>query len=219
MRDRLVYSITAYMDAQGFISCRREAAERTVAFVRTDKGWAVFDDCADRLDAAAFNGLGRCLSGKLRKQVVGLMGSGTGLMLCLFAEGLVKDTYITSRRPFGQAGLPGWLHCRGHAARWHSRLADGVQVKELADLFARGRREGCAIYESLQRALDLDNTAAFGFSSMEEAGLQGVVYLYFRAANVVRQGLFDRLLHPAQPAASTTGALLQQGNKSCRKKM
>ena len=208
-RARLIYSITAYLDAQGFISCTKEAAERTVAFVRTDKGWAVFDDCAERLDTAALNGLGRCLSGKLRTQVVGLMGSGTGLMLCLYAEGLVRDMYITSRRPFGRTCLPGWLNGRGHAPRWRAQLAEGVEVKELAALFAKGRREGRAIYERLSRALDLDETAAFGFSSIEEAGLQGVVTLYFRAANVVRQGLFDRLLHPARPAASTPGACLR----------
>lgn len=108
-RDRLIYAVTAYMDAQGYINCRRESAERTVAFAPTEKGWAVFDDCADRLDVTALNGLGRCLSGKLRDRVVGVMCSGSELMLCLYGEGLVKDTYITSRRFSGQVPLSVWV--------------------------------------------------------------------------------------------------------------
>ena len=111
-RDRLIYAVTAYMDAQGYINCRRESAERTVAFAPTEKGWAVFDDCADRLDVTALNGLGRCLSGKLRDRVVGVMCSGSELMLCLYGEGLVKDTYITSRRFSGQVPQIGRASCR-----------------------------------------------------------------------------------------------------------
>lgn len=53
--------------------------------------------------------------------------------------------------------------------------------------------------------LGLDKSAAFGFASVEEAGIDGVVWLYFRPGNVIHQGLLARMLHPAprtvKPAA------------------
>ncbi len=211
-RDRLIYAVTAYMDAQGYINCRRESAERTVAFAPTEKGWAVFDDCADRLDVTALNGLGRCLSGKLRDRVVGVMCSGSELMLCLYGEGLVKDTYITSRRFSGQVPLSVWVRSHGHAFRWRSLLAEGHTIKELADIFTQGQLAGRAIYAQLRLALGLDESAGYGLASLEDAGLPGVVTLYFRASNMVRQGLWEKIAHPAQQAVTSIGALLDRQN-------
>lgn len=207
-RDRLIYAVTAYMDAQGYINCQRESAERTVAFAPTEKGWAVFDDCADRLDVTALNGLGRCLSGKLRDRVVGVMCSGNELMLCLYGEGMVKDTYITSRRFPGQLPLSIWARSHGHALRWRALLAEGHTIKELADIFTQGQLAGREIYAQLRLALALDESAGYGFASLEDAGLPGVVILHFRASNVVRQSLWDKLMHPARRAATSAGALL-----------
>jgi hypothetical protein len=39
-----------------------------------------------------------------------------------------------------------------------------------------------------------------------------VVTLYFRASNMVRQGLWEKIAHPAQQAATSIGALLDRQN-------
>lgn len=70
------------------------------------------------------------------------MCSGSELMLCLYGEGLVKDTYITSRRFSGQVPLSVWVRSHGHAFRWRSLLAEGHTIKELADIFTQGQLAG-----------------------------------------------------------------------------
>ena len=208
-RERLIYAVTAYMDSRGLVSCRKESAERTVCFAPTAKGWAVFDDCADRLDLCELNGMGRFLTGKLRCRGVGVMCAGQGLLLTLYADGRLRDTYITSKRPFsGTVSLPAWVSCRGHALQWRSQLAVGTSLKALADLFAQGERGGRTVFSQLRLALDLDESAGYGFSCLEDARPQGLISLYFCPSNVVKQSLLDRIFHPARRAAVSTGALL-----------
>ena len=76
--------------------------------------------------------------------------------------------------------------------RWRAQLADGCGIKELAALFARGEKENGEIFPLLCQTLNLGATVYYGFSSLEDAGLQGVVRLYFRASNVVKQRLRDK---------------------------
>ena len=207
VQERILYAITAHMDKQGLISCGRDSAERTVALVRTPRGWTVFDDCADRLDMNALDGLGRCLTAKMRTRAVGVMCSGSGLMLRLYTDGCMKDTYITSRGAFGHGMKSGsWVKYHGHALRWRALIAKPYSVKELADAFARGEQGGRAVFSELRLMLSLDETADFGFQSIEEAGLQGVIVLYFRSSTRIKQKMLDHLLRPASRAATTLGA-------------
>lgn len=94
--EKIYFALCTYMDAQGFIPCQKESAERTVAFVRGETSWTLFDDCADRLDINALDGLGRTLSRKLHVRAVGVMGNGRTRTLRLYTEGFLRDIYITA---------------------------------------------------------------------------------------------------------------------------
>lgn len=130
-------------------------------------------------------------------------------MLRLYGGGRLRDTYVTSCRAFGRKRLFARLfcrgRCRGHALRWRACLPSGRSVGELAGLFEKGESEGRGVFPQLMPVLGLDESAAFGFASVEEAGLDGVVWLHFRPGNVIHQGLLARMLHPAgravKPAA------------------
>ena len=219
-QEKILYVITAYMDAQGLMPCGRESAERTVRVGREGDGlWAVFDDCADRLDIRALDGLGRCLTGKLRAGAVGVAGQGEGRMLRLYVDGRLWDTYVRSPSAFSSEILgKGWnssgsssrllLGRRSRAIRWKPVLRPGHTVRELSDAFCSGR-EGL---EDLQELLLLGSSAGAGFASVEEGGgvfFPGTVTLYFCTANRVRQRLFDRLLNPASRPAANLGALMR----------
>lgn len=210
-QERMLYAVTAYMDAQGLRSCGKESAERTVCFAPIPAGWAVFDDCADRLDLCALNGLGCALTGKLQARGVGVMGAGTGLLLNLYEKGRLLDSYVSDRRAFGEKTcMPRWPASRGRPVQWSSLLAPGHTAQELAGLFVRGEREGRALLPEFRQALGLDETAGFGFSSLEDAKLPGLITLYFCPTNTVRQPLWDRLFHPVRRTATTGGALLRR---------
>lgn len=210
-KERVIYAVTSYMDTLGLIPCGRESTERTVCFVRTATGYAVFDDCADRLDLNALDGLGRTLTQKLHTRAVGVMASGGGLMLRLYSEGWLRDVYITSRQAFRRGqGMPGHLSYRSHAMRWRSQLDKAYTTKELADAFIRGQAGGRAVFSELRGMLRLDKTADFGFKSIEDAGLQGVITLYFCPSNVVKQRLVDRLFHPVRHAVTSIGAFFHR---------
>lgn len=209
-RERILYAVTSYMDRMGMIPCGQENATRTVCFAPTSAGWSVYDDCADRLDIPSIDGLGRCLTDKIDCRAVGILVSRDGLMLRLYGVGRLRDTYITSRAAFGRKRrLCGRLfrqgRCRGHALRWRACLSPGCTVAELAALFEHGETEGRAVFPLLMPVLGLDETTAYGFASLEEAGPEGLVRLYFRPGNVIHQGFLARLLHPeacaVKPAA------------------
>ena len=85
-RERIIYAVTAEMERQGLIPCEKASAERTVAFVRREKGTLVYDDCADRLDLVALDGLGKSLTGHLRSQAVGIMCADGCVMLRLYVD-------------------------------------------------------------------------------------------------------------------------------------
>lgn len=202
--ERAVYAISGYMDTLGLAACGKERAERTVALVRIDGGLAVYDDCADRLDIHSLDGLGRCLTKKLRAHAVGVMRAGGGMMLRLYCDGFLRDTYLSSSQEFrSKTGMR--CVCHGHPTRWRCQLGAG-SFRKLGDAFRRGSELGEAIYPELKQLLGLRDTADYGFSSIESAGLQDVIYLYFCASNRVRQGLLARLIRPVRQAASAVGA-------------
>lgn len=206
-RERIIYVITAYMDAQGLMPCGRDSAERTVRFARGEDGvWAVFDDEADRMDIRALDGLGRCLTGKLHAKAVGMMGTERDRMLRLYVDGRLRDTYLPfpGENPSGKGGF-GRFCCRGRAVRWRPVLREGRTVRELADVFARGDRN----LADLRELLVIGSSAGYGFSSLEEEAPPGLVTLYFCTANRVRQRLIDRLIHPAARTAANVGALIR----------
>ena len=196
------------MDAQGFIPCRKESAERTLAFVRGENSWTLFDDRADRLDINALDGLGRSLSRKLHVRVVGVMGNGRTRTLRLYTEGFLRDIYITSDKA---AGL--FRRRAGHALRWYAQLADGHTTRELADAFSRGTR-GADVFPELQQLLGLDYTASFGFSSLDEVKPKGIAYMYFCAANRVRQRLLDRLWRTTPKTAEASASSCRADKRS-----
>ena len=144
-RERIIYAVTAEMERQGLIPCEKESAERTVVFVRRDRGTLVYDDCADRLDIVALDGLGKGLTGYLRSRGVGIMCADKGVMLRLYVDGRLRDAYISSPGGFGQRRCYWWFFCHGHALRWRDQLTPGYSVKELADAFARGEQGGLSL--------------------------------------------------------------------------
>ena len=83
-------------------------------------------------------------------------------------------------------------------------------MKELAALFARGEKESGEIFQDLCKALDLDTTAGYGFASLEDAGLQGIIWLHFRASNLIKQRLWDKPRKLAQHMGSAVGALFRR---------
>ena len=198
--EKIYFALCTYLDAQGFIPCQKESAERTVAFVRGETSWTLFDDCADRLDINALDGLGRTLSRKLHVRAVGVMGNGRTRTLRLYTDGFLRDIYITADKSAGP-----FRRRAGHALRWYAQLADGHTVRELADAFSRGTH-GADVFPELQQLLGLDYTASFGFSSLEEVKPKDMAYLYFCAANRVRQRLLDRLWRPAPKTANASAA-------------
>lgn len=205
-RERLLYAITAHMDRQGLVACGRESALRTVRFAATPHGWAVYDDCADRMDMGALDGLGRCLTRKMGARAVGVVCSGEHLMLRLYRNGRLLDVFATSRRVFHRRlNLNAWISCRHHALRWRCCLPAGHTAAELASAFEQGVRRGRAAFSSLQPLLFPDPSAGFGFASLDGSALEGLITLYFCPGNVVRQNFLVRLLHPA-PAKKPSAA-------------
>ena len=214
--ERVVYAVTAYMDAQGMMPCGRDSAERTVCFARISGGFAVYDDCADRLDISALDGLARALTGKLRTTAVGVMASGrepepTQYMLRLYHDGRLRDDRITAPGVFGQKadGLFRRLCCRGKTVLWRPFLREGRTVRELSAVFLRVQRGETVDFHEVSGVLNLGFTAKFGFASLEDSGLKGTGTLYFCAANRVRQRWFDRFLRPARRTATTLGAMIR----------
>lgn len=214
-QERLLYSITAYMERQGMIPCRKESAERTVAFVPTAVGWAIYDDCADRLDMAALDGLGRALTAKLHTRAVGVMAARTGHMLRLYADGRLWDTYLTSRQEFAREA--GWgIPCRAHAIRWRAQLVKTARVRDLADVFARGQQQKETVFPALCGLLGLPEAASYGFASLDEAKPDGQITLYFCSSTTIRQPLWERLFKPHQRVAP--GMLCTPKTSSKRKR-
>lgn len=208
-QERIIYAVTACMDRQGMIPCDKSNAEQTVAFAKAETGWAVFDDVADRLDIAALDDLGKGLTEGLHTRAVGVMRSSGGAMIRLYAEGKLRDAYMSPAAAFAK-NRGCWFRCHGHALRWRAQLADGCGIKELAALFARGEKENGEIFPLLCQTLNLGATVYYGFSSLEDAGLQGVVRLYFRASNVVKQRLRDKPGQLVRHVGSVVGALFHR---------
>lgn len=192
VRERIIYAVTAYMDAMGMVPCKADSAERTVSFVRVKGGWAVFDDCADRLDMRALHGLARCLTSGLHTRAVAVMGLRNGFILRLYCGGSLRDIFSTTPKALG--GSAGRMGCSGHAIRWRLVLQEGVAIRELSDAFLDARKNPEDGFQEICRLLSLDESAGYGFSSIEDARLEGVITLYFHAANHLRQRWLDRLM-------------------------
>lgn len=205
-RERIIYVVTAYMDSLGMMPCGRESAERTVSFAHIPSGWMIYDDCADRMDIQALDGLGRCLTRKLRTHAIGVMGAETGKMLRLYFDGRLFDTYITSPKAFGRGG--GYFRCQGHAIRWKGILREGATIKELSSAFLQGQQQKDG-FDKLCCLLSLDDCAKFGFASIEDAKLP-VITLYFCAANRVRQRLGNTPLKLPRIVGTVFGTLFRR---------
>lgn len=191
-RERIIYVVTAYMDAQGFVPCGSGSADRTVAFARAKGGWAVFDDCADRLDICALHGLARCLTAKLGTRAVGIMGYKNGFMMRFYSDGILRDTFKTPSK--SRSNSLGRVGCSGHAVRWRSIIRKGAGIRELSAAFLKATESPEEGLEQLIDVLCLDQSAKYGFASIEDANLEGVVKLYYHAANRVRQRWYDRFI-------------------------
>lgn len=217
VRERLIYGITAHMDSIGCMPCGRESAERVVRFARVSGGWAVFDDCADRLDVGALSGLACCLSRFLHTRAVGIMGSRGGLLMRLYQDGRLKDTFVSSsrmlppRRSFKRFFRKD-IACGKHALYWRPLLCNSsvAALRELTDAFAGARQDPAEGFDPLRRLLGLDESAAYGFASVDDSPLQDVITLYFCAANHVRQRWFDRVLRLPARCGSATGVLFRR---------
>lgn len=217
-RERMIYFVTAYMDRAGCVPCGEATAERTVRLARVAGAWAVFDDAADRLDFPALDGLGRWLTRRLNTRAVGVMGTREGFLLRLYADGLPRDTFTTSARVFGRMACRPFclwrMPCRGHAIRWRKLLRDDAGVAALAAAFARARQVPENGLGELRSLLGLDAAAEYGFASVDDAGLLGVITLYFHAADRVRPSLPERLWRllrlPARCGAAVSGFLFRR---------
>ena len=104
-RDLLIHTVELHMARNDMRPCSREEAERTVALVPNSSGWAVYDDCADRMDLSAMDGLGRALTRRLEKSgasgtvALGVVVSEEKRLLRLYAGGRVRDTLLLSPHP------------------------------------------------------------------------------------------------------------------------
>ncbi|MDD2362169.1 MAG: hypothetical protein PHH84_04330 [Oscillospiraceae bacterium] len=192
-RERIIYAVTAYMDGIGMVPCGRESAERTVSFARIKGGWAVFDDCADRLDMHALHGLARCLTSGLHTKAVGIMGYRDGFILRLYCDGRLRDNFNSSPGSLSLSSKA--MGCSGHAIRWRSILCENGSIRELSAAFAKSRRNPSEGFYDVCRLLSLDKSAEYGFSSIEDAKLEGVITLYFHTANCLRQRWLYRIFH------------------------
>ena len=205
-RERIIYVITAYMDARGLVPCDSASADRTVAFARTKGGWAVFDDCADRLDLDALHGLARCLTSRLKTRAVGIMGFNKGFLIRLYTNGMLRDTFSTvSQLPFKPIRC---INCKGHAIRWRPAIRKDAGIGELAAAFLKSKENPNEGFDELVETLCLDKSAKYGFASIEDAHLEGVVKLYYHAANHIRQRWYERLIRVPAKCQGTVSSFL-----------
>ena len=70
------------------------------------------------------------------------------------------------------------------------------------------------MFPELQQLLGLDYTASFGFSSLDEVKPKGIAYMYFCAANRVRQRLLDRLWHTTPKTAEASASSCRADKRS-----
>lgn len=212
-QERIIHAVTSYMEALGYTSCGHESAERTIAFARIKGGWAVFDDCADRQDMRALNGLARCLTLKLKTSAVGVMGFKDGFVLKLYKDGALLDTFnALSGQVLGKG-----IKFLGRAIRWRTALGKDIEIRELSAAFQSAKTSPDQGFERLRELLFLDASAGYGFSSIEDAGLQGVVWMYFNAPNRIRQRWYEKLLHlPTRCGGAAPTAFSHQ--KECRQR-
>lgn len=213
-QERIIYTITSYMDGLGYTPCRHESAERTIAFVGVQGGWAIFDDCADRLDIRALNGLARCLTLKLNTRAVGIVGTGSGFMLKLYSDGVLLDTFSTSAKSTVSRKS---IKIPGRALRWRTILRKDVGIRELSTAFHNAKLNPDEGFEQLKNLLSLDDSAKYGFSSIEDAKLQGVVWMYFNASNHVRQRWYDKFFRIPTRCGGTAPTAFSRERK-CKQK-
>ena len=216
----LIGHLTAMMKREGLSPCGREEAEQTVAFAPCAAGWAVYDDCAERLCIPSMDTLGRGLSRRLRCRGAGLLFSNGERLMRLYANGRTRDTYITSRQMFGgQIRLYAWADCRRHALHWRPLLKEPAGVRELAETFSQGQHAAGQeaeppVFERLRTLLGMDRAACYGFKSLELEQPEGLVTLYFACDTTVKQKLTDRLFGTARGVGTTAGACLRQTQRA-----
>ena len=81
----------------------------------------------------------------------------------------------------------------GRAIRWRTALGKDIEIRELSAAFQSAKTSPTMGLKG-SGAVVLD-AGGIRFSSIEDAGLQGVVWMYFNAPNRIRQRWYEKLLH------------------------
>lgn len=206
-QDALIRAMERHMAANGMAPCVREAAERTAAIAPDASGWAVYDDCADRMDLSILDSLGRALTRRSRGEAdvpaaVGVLVSGERRMVRLYAGGRVRDTLLLNPR---SARHPVNLTDLARARRWRPILSEKEALRDFASVLAEG---GSA--EKAGALLRLDRAASYGFRSLELEQPEGLILLPFCSQTTVKQKLSDRLFGLIRRPDSAAGACLRR---------
>ena len=208
-RDLLIHTIELHMARNDMRPCSREEAERTVALGPNSSGWAVYDDCADRMDLSAMDGLGRALTRRLEKSgasgtvALGVVVSEDKRLLRLYAGGRVRDTLLLSPHPVAR---PATFTDTLRARRWRPLLGKREERAAMAKLLACGGASPAEICGLLH----LDGSSRYGFRSLELEQPEGMIWLPFRSETTVKQKLSERILNVVQQPGSAAGACLRR---------
>lgn len=205
-RDLLIHTVELHMARNDMRPCSREEAERTVALVPNSSGWAVYDDCADRMDLSAMDGLGRALTRRLEKS-----GASGTVALGVVVSEEKRLLRLYGRRPCARyaSAVPSSSsaagHFYGHAAarRWRPLLGKREERAAMAKLLACGalhrqKSAGCFIWMGPR---------ATGFRSLELEQPEGMIWLPFRSETTVKQKLSERILNVVQQPGIRSGRL------------
>lgn len=213
--DRMIYAITAYMDSVGMISCRKESAERIIALTRTPAGWAVFDDCAGR-EGISCDGLGCGITRKLSAQAVRITRTKDSICVHLYTGGIKKACFKKSADSAAPLAFCQWLCGKSRAARWYASLAPYCSEQQLKQLFSRDIQSPDDCLVKLKEILKLDETANYGFASLDDSSKKDIIYLYFMPSNVVKQSWSLKRTMPMR-AGMVSGFSLFRHKKTCKK--
>lgn len=206
-QDALIRAVERHMAADGMVPCVREAAERTAAIAPDSSGWAVYDDCADRMELSALDGLGRALTRRSRGKTaapaaVGVLVSDGRRMVRLYVGGRIRDTLLPATR---SAGRPINLTDFVRARRWRPALSKKEDLRNFASALAEG-----GAMEKVGALLRLDRAASYGFRSLELEQPEGLILLPFCSQTTVKQKLSDRLFGLIRRPDSAAGACMRR---------
>ena len=192
MRQNIIYVVTSFMDAHGFMPCDSGRAISTIKFVKTPIGWTIYSDVDDVAEHIRdFDAIGKMFTRKMQIPAVCVVGQKDAHMLRLYKNGMRRDVYTTKPNPFGT--FISKITSRGRSLRWSSLLKSGHNITELSDAFLLGRHCHDPAYATLCNLLRLDDSTKFGFASIEDSSISGVVTLYFCPSNRVESGIIQKI--------------------------